>query len=324
MRFQGIRWFVTAIFLGCLLSLPLACKKKDNPAAPASNPVDTATFTQVSTLTVIDSATPSPTFSANPVVSSTATPTASQTGTDTLTATATTTFTITPDTNGPTQLSVGDLVITSFESSPLSGADYFYFTPLKDLNAGTTIYMTDEGWDGSLSVPAFTTLTSKDSMWMWTATSSVSAGTQILIADPPSTGTVAFVFGDYSSGGTLSLSGGEDQIFLFQADAVNGTTGVITNLNLITGIDFNITDWIKSGSPTAKHSWQPDTLNPALNGGVTACGLINFNATKAVYDCVTTSGTKLQLNAAVNNAANWNDNISDPSQLVPGCALTVQ
>ncbi|HVM33011.1 MAG TPA: hypothetical protein VMU88_07740, partial [bacterium] len=149
------------------------------------------------------------------------------------TATPTTTATVTSTPDTTTHLGVGDVVITAFESSAPSGPDYFYFVPLVDINPGTVIYLTDEGWDGSLSTPGFTTAnTNSDSVWAWTATTLVPAGTEVVAADPPSTGAVSFVFGDHGVPGLMGLSGAEDQIFIFQADSVNASTGSIANLHL--------------------------------------------------------------------------------------------
>jgi len=85
-----------ALFLVPLLLLPVACKKKDTPAAPLA-PVPTATDTATPNVCLTISCTP--TFTATgtftPTLTSTATPTLTETAPPTSTPTVTSTFTAT-------------------------------------------------------------------------------------------------------------------------------------------------------------------------------------------------------------------------------------
>ncbi len=95
---------IIAAVLPCLLFLPVACKKKESPAAPPAipAPADTATFTTTATPTSTSSL--SPTFTDTPTItlsptrtfSPTDTSTPTETGTPTLTRTPTVTRTATP------------------------------------------------------------------------------------------------------------------------------------------------------------------------------------------------------------------------------------
>jgi hypothetical protein len=323
MNFINCSRVAFAVFLGSLMMIPISCKKKDNPSSPASAPVaDTATFTPITT------ATPTNTGVNTSTPTATSTATLSPTPTNTRTSTFTPTATNTQNPNASI-LHIGDVVITQFESSAAQGADYFYFVPLHNLGAGTTIYVTDEGWDGSLNSPTFSSAYSdKDGIYLWTTTEPVTAGTVIEFVGGPgngcssSVGTVTNIFGNTP----MKLGAAEDQIFLFQAASVDPSTGVVTSPVLITGLGMS--GWITGGNPSSKNSWLPAQLDPNQNGGVTAALGGIFNGADGTYNCINTDGTPADLRNAIYTVSNWNWNDGGGGghlqQPIPSCVYTVE
>ena len=333
MNFENCSRVALAVILVSFLMIPLACKKKDSPSSPASVVADTATFTPITTATPTNTGVNTST----PTVTSTAT--LSPTPTNTPTCTFTSTATNTQNPNAST-LHTGDVVITQFESCAVQGDDYFYFVPLHNLGAGTTIFVTDEGWEGSLNPPAFSTAyTSKDGIYLWTTTEPVAAGTVIRFLGGPgngcttSVGTVTNIFGNTP----MKLAAQADQIFLFQADSVDGSTGAITNLRLITGI--NMWPWqtyagqftTGDGSLQKGGSWFPAQLDPAQNGGVTASlsgyASANMWVGDGTYNCIDTDDTPAGLRNAVYMGSNWNWNDGGGGgkvQPTPSCVYSVE
>jgi hypothetical protein len=307
------------------MMIPLACKKKDNPSSPASVVADTATFTPVTTAAPTNTGVNTST----PTVTSTAT--LSPTPTNTRTSTFTPTATNTQNPNAST-LHVGDVVITQIQDAAAQGADYFYFVPLHNLGAGTTIYVTDEGWDGSLNPPAFSTAyTDADGIYLWTTTEPVTAGTVIEFIGGPgngctaSVGTVTNIFGNKP----MKLASDYDQVFLFQAASVDSSTGAVTSPVVIAGI--NMTAWVTASGPVGAQegslkkggSWLPPQLDPAQNGGVTAALCAGLGTYRGTYNCADTDDSPTGLRNAVCTSANWNWNDAS-TQPTPSCVYSVE
>jgi len=114
--------------------------------------------------------------------------------------------------NSQSTLSAGDIAIVGMNCD---NPDEFAFVPLVDLESGTVIRFTDDGW---LSAGGFR---SGEGGVEYTAPSAVSVGTVIVFTAPPS--------GNWSAnntglgGGGFALSASGDQIIAFQGDASSPT-----------------------------------------------------------------------------------------------------
>jgi hypothetical protein len=121
--------------------------------------------------------------------------------------------------------SPGDIAFTALNAD---GGDDFSFVALNEISSGTVIYFTDNEWTGS----AFNNL--NEGRLSWTATSTVDAGTVVLITDPTSNGRSANV-GTISSIGSYNLGGSNDCLWaLSEAPATSYVSaptfyGVICN-----------------------------------------------------------------------------------------------
>ncbi len=206
-----------------------------------------------------------------------------------------------------TTLSAGDLAIIGINSD---GDDEFSFVLLKDITAGTSIYVTDKGWDdttGFFSV-------SGDGIWQWSTGSDLGAGTIVHIKTTnngireegslaASIGTVVWVENEIST--AVSYTG--DQFLLYQGTEASPTfiTGCHWNVELSSTSDNwdNVCD-------SNKRSELPDQLTNGVNAiwlyGPGPTEYDNFR-----YDGSTASGTPSVLRSAINNIGNWDVDLTN-------------
>ncbi|PKM88599.1 MAG: hypothetical protein CVU87_07165, partial [Firmicutes bacterium HGW-Firmicutes-12] len=211
-----------------------------------------------------------------------------------------------------TTLSTGDIVFVGINSD---GDDDFSFLLLKDITAGTSIYITDKGWNDSTGFYS----AAGDGICQWSTSSDLSAGTIIHIktsnngtlVKPGSTealagtplslqASIGAVTWIEDNGSVISYTG--DQIFLYQ-----GTHSAPT---FVTGIHYNVeaattnSNWDGSSSVV-----QTSALPDQLTNGVNAIWLYGAGPTE--YDnfrykeAATKEGTPVELRAAINNIDNW-------------------
>ncbi len=172
-----------------------------------------------------------------------------------------------------TTLNPGDLVIVTANQD---GADNFDFIPLVDLQAGTVIKFTDNGYNASNA------LTSSEGTITWTASTAVSKGTVVSFSGTAS--------GDWATSGSYSLSSSGDNLLVYQ--------GTSTAPSFIYGIGWGKTNvWTYSGS---NDSNIPAALSVANKTIVTLGTLDDYQ-----YNGPTT-GTAAQLLAMVAYASYWN------------------
>ncbi len=131
-----------------------------------------------------------------------------------------------------TNLALGDIAFTGYNSEPAANYDEFCFVILKStgITSGTTIYFTDRGWkNGSCGADNFCTTADNASFpesgshFVWTSGSSLSYGTHVKIVGAGTSTTFTCSNGS-ASGTVLNLSTGGDQIFATQ----NGASGTNT------------------------------------------------------------------------------------------------
>jgi hypothetical protein len=162
-----------------------------------------------------------------------------------------------------TVLSVGDIAIVQYNSA----TDAFTFVFLRDVEAGTTVNFTDNGW---LAAGGFR---AGEGTVTYTAPSAITAGTIVMLPG-------------------LNLDDAGDQIIAYQGDPLSPTI-----LYLVDLADGNNT---VAGDATNDNT---TALPPGFTLGVNAVG-VAFD--QALY-AGPTSGSPAELFAAISNAANWID-----------------
>ncbi len=190
-------------------------------------------------------------------------------------------------------LAAGDIAIigANFDS------DKFTFVALANLDAGTVIYFTENGWTNDHLRTGEGTV-----LWSNSSPNPIMAGTMVTIipSATASTGTV--------SGSSFALSASGDQILAYQRTA--STTTMIYAVNSQeTGWQASATNTESSGLPTG------------LTDGTTAIALNEVD--NFVYGMSVTTGTKAELLAAIGNKTNWTGSDSVTQTLPPAGAFFV-
>ena len=183
---------------------------------------------------------------------------------------------------GQTSLAAGDIAITGFNSLLPDG---FSFVLLTDIADTTVIKFTDQGW---LSTGGFRE--ASEGEITWTATSSLSCGTEIIITYV-SNGTIySASTGDaIETGFGFRLNLGGDQLLAYQGSRSSPT--------FIYAINFDSAGW--SNAVDANTSALPTGLKNGANA-------IDLGETyNGKYNCTVTTGQSLIL-AAISTTGNWN------------------
>ncbi|MDX2002247.1 MAG: T9SS type A sorting domain-containing protein [Chitinophagales bacterium] len=199
--------------------------------------------------------------------------------------------------NAQTTLSAGDIAFTGFNSDD---PDVFSFVLLRDINATTNIFFTDNGW--SQSSPTSGSFRNNEGIILWTSptTNGLPCGTQITISGTTaSLGVVNVISGSFA----LATSG--DQILAYQ-----GTTSTPT---FTAAIQFNGTTW-DADATSSNTSAVPQGLTNGTNA--VAVG----NEDNGQYNCSVTTGV-VALRSAINNSSNWSISSNILTQ-PPSCAYS--
>ncbi|MEM6255563.1 MAG: ExeM/NucH family extracellular endonuclease [Cyanobacteria bacterium P01_D01_bin.156] len=181
-----------------------------------------------------------------------------------------------------TTLTAGGIAIVGFN---FDNPDEFAFVSLVDLEAGTEINFTDNGWQAAGS------FRSTEGTFTWTAPTDIAAGTVV----NPAVSSILF-----------SASG--DQILAYQGDATNPTFIYALNSEGNPGV------W-QSDATSSNIS----ALPTGLVDGESAVALDEID--NAIYTG-TTSGTKAELLAAISDSSNWSGNNST-RQTLPTSSFTI-
>jgi hypothetical protein len=205
-----------------------------------------------------------------------------------------------------TTLSAGDLVIiTANSSGTYPSTNGFDFVSRVDIDAGTEIYFTDKGWDGSLGVPFWRSGLS-EGVVRFTAPSAISAGTIVhfddsLIAGAPGTWDMFSIdgatgaFGVASGSNVMDFATSGDNILVFQ--------GTGASPSFIYGVGWaGATTWISSGTPTSNNSWVPVPLTLGTNA-ISLGSPDNFQ-----YSCGVSGFFSSGFLSSLANSANWVNN----------------
>ncbi|GAB2811849.1 T9SS type A sorting domain-containing protein [Ferruginibacter profundus] len=220
-------------------------------------------------------------------------------------------------------LNTGDFAViglnTSFNTSVTSplGPDEFDILALASIPAGTTVKITDRGWNGS----ALLTTSTGDGVMSWTTTAiippgtvfkiTVTAGTTPALTISPTTyGTPAITAGWTATSSLGAYANVGDQVIIYQGND-------ITPSNFVYGFNSSGSTATAAGnwqiaSTSARDSDLPTGLtnNTALDGTVAATAVAFTNnaggyfANNFVYSGIRT-GNKASLLAAIANRFNW-------------------
>lgn len=198
-------------------------------------------------------------------------------------------------------LSAGDIAFTGFNSD---NPDDFSFVLLTDVESGTTIRFTDNGWQSSGS------FRSNEGTVDITFNVPVVCGVEVFanLSTSQATVSAAPVGSIVDSDAGFALSGSGDQILAYQGMDASPTFIAAVHFNG-NGFEGDATDSNTSALPTG------------LTVGVDAVAIPETD--NGVYDCSnTTSGTVAEVRMALNTAANWttsNSNVTVPS----GCTYSL-
>jgi hypothetical protein len=219
----------------------------------------------------------------------------------------------------PTTLAAGDIAFSGYISNtPLQNSteDEFSFVLLKNINNGTVINFTDNGWILG-STNAFR---SGETTITWTASVGMSAGMEVKIKETTaSSGTI--------TGAALSLNGPNgDQVLAYQ--------GTVASPTFISAIHINVYK-TTSGDPVTTNDalWDAGVDNstasglpPGLTSGTNAIWLNVTNGTENTngkFNCGGNLSTIALTRAALNNRNNWTKNqLTGPGFTLPtGCGF---
>jgi len=204
-------------------------------------------------------------------------------------------------------LGPGDIAFLGFNSNLLDG---FSFIVLKDLNAGTVIYFSERGWNGTAWV-----LGSTESQLQWTVPLFTPVGTIVSVMETANdtftvTGTTGIGLAPTYTG--FNLSSGGDQILAYQS----ATGPLPASPIFIAGVhtDSNSDDydpntkWNATGTTGGNSS----ALPTGLENGKTCISIFapDTEHANAKYDGSLT-GTKTEILNRINNPANWLKDLSD-------------
>ena len=199
-------------------------------------------------------------------------------------------FTICIAANAQTILSPGDAAITGFNSdNTITTKDEFSCVLLVDVDASTVIYFTDNGYD------PITGLRTSEGTLTWTATSSLAAGTELLLQDDIGGAGWSANYGTIIEKGSFWLSTSGDQILVYQ--------GNIITPSFITGVHYYGSGW-----NIAATSSNESALPLGLTNKVDALALKHQDNFE--YLCTVSSGTPSEVLAGIMNTSNWLGNNS--------------
>jgi hypothetical protein len=319
-----------------------------NSPTGTDTPIVTSTFTNTPTQTVTSDPTDTPTLTATGTITNTPAATNTPTNSATVSFTSTQTSTASPTAtagsgSGSSALNPGDLAITGLKTSGNNG---FGFVALNTVSAGTTLYFTDEGWDGR-GVTFVNASTTSDGIFHWVTDQDFNPGDSVFFYQNGSSQGVSEDVGGTSAPGAsapvsdfgqvpIGFGGSGDQVFAFQTAALNSshepdyTQGGVTFLSGLQFAGSNATPgWLSSGNVAKNTSYLP------VNSGTTVIGLVqagvtfapNFTSTTTgpfTYSCTDSSDTEAGLLANIysgtNSSSNW---VTNGTLALPQCNITV-
>jgi len=199
-----------------------------------------------------------------------------------------------------TSLALGDIAIIGFDTD---GDDDFAFVLLKDIEAGTSIYITDKGWnDGT----GFYTVMG-DGIWQWSTSADLDRGTVVYVK---TTNSGIIEAGSlYTDRGTIVWIEDNSTAFSYMGDQLFFYQGTHTDPILLAGAHSNLEAGTTAANwDGAATSAMTSALPDQLTNGSTAIWLYGPGPVERdnfKYNESLTEGTPSQLRAAIYNISNW-------------------
>jgi hypothetical protein len=220
--------------------------------------------------------------------------------------------TITTSAGSGTSLALGGLAFTGYNGR--SAAERFSFVLIRPVAVGTSVLFTDNGWNGSLSTPAFAT---QEAEYQLGFTQAFSAGTQFYY--DAATGQFAG-FGGSTAGLVSSVAGTPG--FSDQGDQLTAIQGPLAAPAGFAA-QFSSSSFITTGSPSENTTW----LAPGLINGSTAFtldaatvnGVLNSGEVGA-----TVQGSPASVRSIVHNAGNWVTTPFDNLTVPPAITFVIE
>lgn len=202
----------------------------------------------------------------------------------------------------------GDIAFIAINSD--GEMDDFSFVLLKDIENGTSINFTDNGWTAAGEFnPVYT-----ESHITWTSSSEFKAGKVIQIktynGNQPASSNDGNIIGDEM---TVSVAG--DQILAYQGDKAKPRfiAAISFNQNMNTEPGDNFDGDSDTNSTTA--------MPPGLTSGLNAIHIYLpekfLERDNSIYNCTLISGEKDELLLAINNVNNWLFDDDEPFEQYP-------
>jgi hypothetical protein len=186
-----------------------------------------------------------------------------------------------------TTLAAGDLVVIEFRAD---SPDTFRFVPLVDLEAGTVIKFSEGGWNETAQE-----INTNESIIVYTAPNAITAGTNVRFeADDITNNPSVWAF---EVGTFVGFSTSGDQLLVYQGDTSNPT--------FIFAVASNSTEWQTGAVTDSNQSALPLGLTDGVNAVAAGAGSGPEEEFDNIYYNGTTSGTALEILAAVASVSNW-------------------
>ena len=198
----------------------------------------------------------------------------------------------------PTSLTAGSIAFTGFNGS---GNDNLSFVVLTDITANTVITFTDNTWNGT----SFASGGNAESIFTWTATSDVAAGTVIDLdnlknGNASASASVGAI--NFTNSANLGLSNDNETVY-----AYTGSASSPNFLAAITNIGFTGNNGTSYGVLT-NTGLTAGTNAVAFSGGVDTVGFNGAHSGKASFADYLND---------INNSANWSTSASVPFSKTP-------
>lgn len=195
-----------------------------------------------------------------------------------------------------TNLTSGDIAFVAINSD--ESMDDFSFVLLTDIESGTIINFTDNGWStaGEFN-PVYT-----ESHITWTSNSNISAGEVIQVKTYNGVELASSESGEIT-GDKMTISVAGDQILAYQGDK--------TDPRFIAAISFNHNTAFNPGNNFDGDSFSNSTttMPPGLTKGINAIHIYSpetfAEQDNSIYNCSVTNGEKEVLLNAINDVNNW-------------------
>lgn len=218
-------------------------------------------------------------------------------------------------TKAQTNFASGDIAFVAINSD--ESMDDFSFVLLTDIEIGTTINFTDNGWTPSGEFNSVY----PESHITWTSNSKIKAGTVIQVKTYNGVELASSESGKIT-GDKMTISVAGDQILAYQGDK--------TAPRFIAAISFNHNNTLKPGNNFDGDSFSNSTttMPPGLTKGINAIHIYLpekfVERDNSIYNCSVTNGEKEVLLNAINDVNNWLFDDDDPFKQNPfPCTFTV-